>query len=148
RPRGARVESHEADSARHQIESGQPTLFVDEKTKARAFAPVMKTRIAIVVAEFNKEITGNLLACALGELSEHGVKLNQIKTVWVPGAYELPYAALQLAKTKKFDAVLCLGCVIKGDTSHDFHVASWAAIGIGQASLATSVPVLFGVLTP
>jgi 6,7-dimethyl-8-ribityllumazine synthase len=108
----------------------------------------MNARIAIVVAEFNKEITGNLLACALSELRDQGMKLNQIKTVWVPGAYELPYAALQLAKTKKFDAVICFGCVIKGDTSHDVHVAGWAAIGIGRASLATGVPIMFGVLTP
>jgi 6,7-dimethyl-8-ribityllumazine synthase len=108
----------------------------------------MNARIAILVAEFNKDITGNLLACALHELNAQGVKLSQIKTVWVPGAYELPYAAMRLAKTKKFDAVLCLGCVIKGDTSHDFHVAGWAAIGIGQASLATDVPIMFGVLTP
>lgn len=108
----------------------------------------MKTHIAIVVAEFNKEITGSLLSCALHELNDHGVKLNQVKTVWVPGAYELPYAALSLAKSKKFDAVICLGCVIKGDTSHDVHVASWAANGIGQASLMTGVPIMFGVLTP
>ncbi len=108
----------------------------------------MKTRIAIIVAEFNKDITGSLLACCLHELNEQGVKLNQVRTVWVPGAYELPFTAMQLAKTKKFDAVICFGCVIKGDTSHDLHVAGWAATGIGQASLTTGVPIMFGVLTP
>jgi 6,7-dimethyl-8-ribityllumazine synthase len=108
----------------------------------------MNARIAIVVAEFNKEITGGLLSCALAALKERGVGPDQVKTVWVPGAYELPYAALQLAKSKKYDAVITLGCVIKGDTSHDFHVASWAAQGVGQASLMTDVPIMFGVLTP
>jgi 6,7-dimethyl-8-ribityllumazine synthase len=108
----------------------------------------IKARIAIVVSEFNKEFTGNLVSCCLHELNEQGVKLSQVKTVWVPGAYELPYAAMRLAKTKKFDAVICFGCVIKGETSHDFHVANWAAIGVGQVSLTTGVPTFFGVLTP
>ncbi len=105
-------------------------------------------RVAITVSKFNSEITNNLLDCCVSELAHSGVKRSDINIVWVPGAYELPFAADQLASSKKFDAVICLGCVIKGETSHDLHVASWAANGIGQVGLKTGVPTLFGVLTP
>jgi 6,7-dimethyl-8-ribityllumazine synthase len=109
---------------------------------------IRKSRVAIVVGEFNSDITGSLLRCCRQELLKHGVREKQISVVSVPGAYELPFAAQKLAKTKKFAAVICLGCVIKGETSHDIHVATWASVGIGQASLNTGVPILFGVLTP
>jgi 6,7-dimethyl-8-ribityllumazine synthase len=81
-------------------------------------------------------------------LVRSGVKKSDIRVLWVPGAYELPFVAQKLAKSKKYDAVICLGCVIKGETSHDVHVATWAAVGIGQVGLSTGVPTLFGVLTP
>lgn len=110
----------------------------------------MKTtcRIAIIVSKFNTEITRNLLQQCQEELVKGGMRLRNLKTVWVPGAYELPYTAHKLASSKKYDAVICLGCIIKGETSHDLHVANWVSMGIGMASLQTGVPVLFGVLTP
>lgn len=107
-----------------------------------------KTKIAIVVSKFNSEYTGSLLSCAQDELKRHGIASSQIKVVWVPGAYELPFIVHKLAQSKSFAAVIALGCVIKGETSHDMHVAGWAATGVGIASLMTGVPCLFGVLTP
>jgi 6,7-dimethyl-8-ribityllumazine synthase len=71
-----------------------------------------------------------------------------IHVAHVPGAYELPFAAQRLASGGRYDAVICLGCVIKGETAHDHHIAAWAAAGIGQVSLKTGVPVIFGVITP
>ncbi len=105
-------------------------------------------RIAIAVSEFNSAITEKLLEHCEEELVKHGVPRRNIRTVWVPGAYEQPYAAHELAKSKRFDAVICLGCIIKGETEHDAHIARWCSVGIGQVSLATGVPTLFGVLTP
>ncbi len=107
-----------------------------------------KIRIAIAVSKFNMEITESLLRCCEQQLIKDGVSENDLNVVWVPGAYELPFAAQRLASSKKYDAVICLGCVIKGETSHDVHVATWASLGVGQAGLSTGVPTLFGVLTP
>lgn len=105
-------------------------------------------KIAIVVSKFNKEVTENLLFNAKETLLNAGFSDKNISVRWVPGAYELPFAANLLAKSKKFHAVICLGCIIKGETSHDVHIATWVSNGIGHASLATGVPILFGVLTP
>lgn len=105
-------------------------------------------RLAIVASLFNRDITDNLVKYCRRELMAHGVAAKNIHVTWVPGAYELAFAAQTLAKTKKFDAVLCLGCIIKGETSHDVHIATWASVGIGMVSLSTGVPTLFGVLTP
>ncbi|MCH9627510.1 MAG: 6,7-dimethyl-8-ribityllumazine synthase [Chlamydiales bacterium] len=102
---------------------------------------------ALVVARFNFAITSRLLAGAKQGLQEHGVEENQIAEVWVPGAFELPLVAKKLAESKKYDAVICLGAVIRGETAHFEHVADQAASGILQASLATDTPVLFSVLT-
>jgi 6,7-dimethyl-8-ribityllumazine synthase len=113
------------------------------KNKSRA-----GTRIALVVARFNENITGRLADLCRNELLRQGVRKERIAVHAVPGAYELPFAAKKLASSRRYDAVICLGCVIKGDTTHDVYVAAWAAIGIGQVSLETGVPVLFGVLTP
>ncbi|MCG3203399.1 MAG: 6,7-dimethyl-8-ribityllumazine synthase [Elusimicrobia bacterium] len=107
-----------------------------------------KIRLAILVSKFNLKITSNLLKCCENELLAHGIHKSNIQLVWVPGAYELPYVANKMARKKKFDAIICLGCVIKGETSHDLFVSAWAAIGIGQVSLKTGVPTFFGVLTP
>lgn len=107
-----------------------------------------KARIAIVVSAFNKPITASLLNCCWEELLDSGVKKSNIRVVWVPGAYELPFMANKLAKSKRFNAVICLGCVIKGETAHDTFVSLWAAVGIGQVALQTGVPTIFGVLTP
>jgi 6,7-dimethyl-8-ribityllumazine synthase len=105
-------------------------------------------RIGIVVSEFNIHITKLLLQSCREELVRVGVKKTNIQTRWVSGAYEIPYFAKKMAESKKFDAIICLGCIIKGETSHDLHIANWASIGIGLVSLWTKVPVLFGVLTP
>ena len=107
-----------------------------------------KWRIGILVSEFNFEYTNKLLESCQHELIQQGFPKQNITTVWVPGAYELPLMAQKLAQSKRFQAIICLGVIIKGETSHDRHVARWAATGIGQVSLKTGVPILFGVLTP
>jgi 6,7-dimethyl-8-ribityllumazine synthase len=105
-------------------------------------------KIAVAVSRFNDHITKKLLSECVAELKRRGVSTKNIETVWTPGAYELPFAAQRLAQKKKFDAIICLGCIIKGETTHDQHIATWASVGIGEVSLAYNLPVLFGVLTP
>ena len=104
-------------------------------------------RIAIVVAEFNDFITSRLLEGALGGLSAHGVREDDITVARVPGSFELPLIAAKLAASGQHDAVICLGAVIRGETDHYHHVAGEAAKGIAAASANTGVPVIFGVLT-
>lgn len=104
-------------------------------------------RFAVVTARFNDFITDRLLAGAVDGLSRHGVADDAIVRVHVPGAFELPLAALTLAKTGKYDAVICLGAVIRGDTTHYDYVCNEAAKGIAAAGLQTGVPVVFGVVT-
>ncbi len=104
-------------------------------------------KIAVAVSEFNNQITSRLLQQCRLELKKQGVSEGNIRVIWVPGAYELPFVAKRLALTKKFDVIICLGCIIKGGTDHDKYVARWASQGIGQASLQTNVPILFGVLS-
>lgn len=104
-------------------------------------------KFAIVAARFNSDIVNNLLKGTLTTLSEQGVNDENIDTVYVPGAFELPLVAKQLVETNKYSAVITLGCVIRGDTPHFDFVAGECARGIMDISLATSVPVVFGVLT-
>jgi 6,7-dimethyl-8-ribityllumazine synthase len=104
-------------------------------------------RFAIVVSRFNDEITGGLLAGARDTLAEAGVSPADVTTVEVPGAFEIPLTAQRLAESKRFHAVICLGCLIKGDTMHFEYIASAASQGIMNAGLATGVPIAFGVLT-
>jgi 6,7-dimethyl-8-ribityllumazine synthase len=104
-------------------------------------------RFAVVVAEFNSEVTSGLLAGARAALAEADVAEQDVTIVRVPGAFEIPLAAMRLAEADRFDAVICLGCLIKGDTMHFEYIASAAASGIMQAAMATGVPVTFGVLT-
>jgi len=104
-------------------------------------------RVAVVVARFNELITKKLLAGAVDCLLRHGVRAEDIGAVWVPGAFEIPLIAKKLAASGRFEAVICLGALIRGATSHFDYVAAEAAKGIAQAALATSVPVIFGVLT-
>jgi 6,7-dimethyl-8-ribityllumazine synthase len=103
--------------------------------------------VAIVVSKFNGEITTKLLESALTELDEVGVARSQLTIVPVPGAFELPIAAMALAKTRRYLCVVALGCVIRGETSHFDYVASEAASGLQLAGLETGIPVSFGVLT-
>jgi 6,7-dimethyl-8-ribityllumazine synthase len=104
-------------------------------------------RFAIVAARFNQFIVEQLLAGCLDGLKRHGVADDAVDVAWVPGSFEIPLVAQRLAASKKYAAIVCLGAVIRGDTSHFDHVAGEAAKGIGQASLTTGVPVVFGVLT-
>jgi 6,7-dimethyl-8-ribityllumazine synthase len=104
-------------------------------------------RFALVAARFNHVIVDQLIAGALDGLRRHGVADDAIDLVRVPGAYEIPVIAQHLAEGGAYAAVICLGAVIRGDTSHYDHVAGAAASGIAQAALATGVPVIFGVLT-
>jgi 6,7-dimethyl-8-ribityllumazine synthase len=103
--------------------------------------------VGIVVSRFNGEVTGGLLESALGELEELGVERDSITVMPVPGAFELPLAAMALAKTRRFACIVALGCVIRGDTPHFDYVASEAASGLQLAAIETGVPVSFGVLT-
>src|SRR5450759_4116416 len=102
-------------------------------------------RIAVVVSRFNEEVSKRLLRGALAALEEHGVEAPDV--LWVPGSLELPVTALALAERGNHDAIVCLGCVIRGETYHFQLVAGQAAEGIMQVQLDTGVPVAFGVLT-
>ena len=103
--------------------------------------------VAVVAAKFNGEIVNKLLASALDELDGAGVRPDAITVMPVPGAFELPLAAMALAKTRRFACVVALGCVVRGETPHFEYVASEAASGLQLAALETGVPVAFGVLT-
>jgi len=104
-------------------------------------------RVGLVTASFNAIYTRRLLASARARLLGLGAAVGDLHEVWVPGALELPLAAQALAQSKRFDAVITLGCVIRGDTSHYDLVCQGAMQGVLQASLSTGVPVLFGVIT-
>ena len=104
-------------------------------------------RFAIVVGRFNEFISSKLLGGAIDAIKRHEADEKAIDMVWAPGAYEIPLLAKKLAKSGKFDAVICLGAVIRGATPHFDYVASEVAKGIAMAGLETEVPVIFGVLT-
>ena len=104
-------------------------------------------RVGIVWATFNDFITSRLLDGAKAALMRHGVRDEDVSVASVPGSFEIPLVAKKMAESGQYDAVICLGAVIKGETDHYHHVAGEAAKGISGASLATGVPVIFGVLT-
>jgi 6,7-dimethyl-8-ribityllumazine synthase len=104
-------------------------------------------RFGIVVARWNEAITRKLLDGAVGTLRQHGVADEAIDVAWVPGSFEIPLAAQRMAASGKYAAVLCLGAVIRGETSHDQHINRAVSLAISQIALAANVPVLFGVLT-
>ena len=104
-------------------------------------------KIGIVVARFNEFITSKLLGGALDTLKRHGIKDESIDVAWVPGAFEIPLIASKMAKSGKYDAVICLGAIIRGSTSHYDLVCNEAAKGIAQVSLQSDIPVMFGVIT-
>jgi len=106
-----------------------------------------KLKVAIVVARFNDFITSKLLGGAHDCLQRHDLSPQNVDEVWVPGAFEIPMAALALAESGNYDAVICLGAVIRGSTSHYDYVCSETAKGISHVSLKTKVPTIFGVLT-
>lgn len=104
-------------------------------------------KIAIVAARFNEFIVSKLLSGSLDALKRHDVDDENIDLAWVPGAYEIPLMASKMAKSGKYDAVICLGAVIRGSTSHYDYVCSEVSKGIAHISLETDIPVMFGVLT-
>lgn len=104
-------------------------------------------RIGIVAARFNEFITSKLLGGALDGLKRHEVSENAIDIAWVPGAFEIPLIASKMAKSGKYDAVICLGAVIRGSTTHYDYVCSEVSKGIAHVSLNSDIPVMFGVLT-
>ncbi|MBM6823495.1 6,7-dimethyl-8-ribityllumazine synthase [Veillonella magna] len=104
-------------------------------------------RFAIVGSRFNEFITSKLIAGAKDALIRHDVKDEDITTIWVPGAFEIPLIAKKAAKSGKFDAVICVGAVIRGATSHYDYVCNEVSKGIAHISLETEVPVMFGILT-
>ncbi|MCI0845489.1 MAG: 6,7-dimethyl-8-ribityllumazine synthase [Chloroflexi bacterium] len=104
-------------------------------------------RVAVVVARFNEVVTRQLLTGAVDTLTRHGVSDDDISVAWVPGAFELPVVAKAMAKTGRYDSIICLGAVIRGETGHYEMVAGHAAGGIGSIGTDTGIPVIFGVLT-
>lgn len=105
-------------------------------------------RIAVVVSEYNESITKSLKNGCIQTLKKRGVDSENILTKTVPGAFELPLAALWMYEKKKVDAVICLGCVIKGETSHDVYINHSVADALMHLGLKTGAPFVFGVLTP
>lgn len=104
-------------------------------------------KVAVVVARFNEFISGKLLTGAEDGLVRHGVSEDDITAIWVPGAFEIPLTAQKLAESKKYDAVITLGAVIRGATPHFDFVSNEVAKGVAAAGMQTGVPVIFGVIT-
>ncbi|MEA5136230.1 MAG: 6,7-dimethyl-8-ribityllumazine synthase [Candidatus Fimivivens sp.] len=106
-----------------------------------------KIKVGIIATRFNEFITSKLLSGALDGLKRHDVAEDCIDVAWVPGAFEIPLIASKMAKSGKYDAVICLGAVIRGSTTHYDYVCNEVSKGISQVSLASGIPVMFGVLT-
>lgn len=107
-----------------------------------------KLKFGIVISRYNDFITSKLLDGALDCLIRHGCEDSNIETAWVPGAFEIPPAVKIMAESKKYDAIICLGAVIKGESSHNHYIASETIKGAAKISLDVNVPVAFGVITP
>ncbi|MBI4218024.1 MAG: 6,7-dimethyl-8-ribityllumazine synthase [Elusimicrobia bacterium] len=105
-------------------------------------------RYAIVVSRYNQSITQRLLSGAILTFRKHRIPESAITVVWVPGAFEIPLIADRLARSKRYSAVICLGCVLKGETQHHVYICQTVAAGILEISLKNGIPVTFGVLTP
>jgi 6,7-dimethyl-8-ribityllumazine synthase len=103
--------------------------------------------LAIVVSRFNRLVTERLLAGAQDALARHGVDQEKVDVAWVPGSMELPLVARRLAERRRYDAIVCLGAVIRGETPHFDYVASQAAAGLSRVALDSGVPTIFGVIT-
>ena len=115
--------------------------------EGRVCQPPVGGNITIIVARFNKTITQRLLDGALAKLRQHNVHENDIRVVWVPGAYELPFTAAHFAKDDDCMAIICLGAVIKGETSHDEHINRYVSMSLGDLAIRYDTPIIFGVLT-
>jgi 6,7-dimethyl-8-ribityllumazine synthase len=108
---------------------------------------VSSGKYAIVVSRFNEFITSKLLGAAVDGLTRHGVAESDIDTAWVPGAFEIPLIAQKLAASKKYDAIITLGAVIRGSTSHYDYVCNEVAKGVAKVQLDSGIPVIFGIVT-
>ena len=106
-----------------------------------------KKRFGIVVSRFNELINKKLLDGAMDRLTRQGVRSEDIDIAWVPGSWEIPIAAQKMAQAKKYDAIICLGTIIKGETPHFDYIAGQAAKGIAQVALNSGIPVEFGIIT-
>lgn len=104
-------------------------------------------RFAIVVSRYNESITRNLLTGAVNTLTDHGVQSDKVDIAWVPGAWELPLVTERLARSQRYDAVICLGAVIRGETTHDQHINRQVSLAVGEIARTTGVPCAFGLLT-
>lgn len=104
-------------------------------------------RVGILASRFNEVIVSKLIDGAADALARHGVDLDTVDLAWVPGAFEIPAAAKKMAESGRYDALICLGAVIRGETDHYEHVATEVTKGIAQVSLSSGIPVLYGVLT-
>lgn len=104
-------------------------------------------KFGIVAGRFNEFITGKLVEGALDALARHGAADENIEVAWVPGSFEIPLAAQKMAKSGKYDAVICLGALIRGSTPHFDYIAAEASKGIAQVGMSTGVPTVFGVIT-
>ncbi len=104
-------------------------------------------RVAVVIARFNEFISGKLLSGCMDGLKRHGAEEEDISVIWTPGSFEIPLTARRAALSKKYDAVICLGAVIRGATPHFDYVAAEVSKGVAQVALEASIPVIFGVLT-
>jgi 6,7-dimethyl-8-ribityllumazine synthase len=106
-----------------------------------------ESRFGIVVSEYNDSVTGKLLEGAVGTLTAHGIADQSIEVCYVPGAWEIPLVAQRLAATGRFAAILCLGAVIRGETTHDQQINRQVSLSLGQLALQHDLPILFGILT-
>lgn len=122
-------------------------MALDPKSSERERLVRPGMRVAAVVSAFHEDLTGAMLESARRELVASGMAADDLKVVWVPGAFELPLLARRLARRADVDAVLAIGLVLRGETSHDQWVAQGATMGLVQASLDADKPILFGVLT-
>ena len=151
-PREVVEEPEEEPEARPEPEAQQQHAYgeldiPDDVNVLEGMPDGTRRGVAIVASRFNGEITNQLLEAALEELDEAGVRRDAVTVMPVPGAFELPLAAMALAKTRRYACVVALGCVVRGETPHFDFIASEAASGLQLAALETGVPVAFGVLT-
>jgi len=143
----------EGEEAQAEVEAAPPKQHAEGELRIPEGYSVLsggvdgRRAVAVVVSRFNGEITNRLLERALSELEEVGVPREAVMVMPVPGAFELPLAAMALAKTRRYACIVALGCVIRGETPHFDFVASEAASGLQLAAIETGVPVSFGVLT-
>ena len=115
--------------------------------EGRVCRPPIGGNVTIIVARFNKTITQRLLDGAIAKLRQHNVDEDDIRVVWVPGSYELPFIADHFAKDPQCMAIICLGAVIKGETSHDQHINRYVSMTLGDLAHQYSKPIIFGVIT-